>query len=501
MDRIRHYAQKSNNWWSAKSTGVKGAIIAGVVVVLFIFLRFGGSDSNTAIETVKRGDVVRTVSASGTVVSSTDLALSFEQSKVVDSVRVKVGSTVKKGDILATLKSGTERASYTSARGSYLAAQARYKKVLDGSSNEEIALAQISLDTTKKVQDGLVEQARRKLFSDGLIAEPQSSTISNNPSISGVYNGVLEGEYRLSFTNNRKTKLDFTGIEKGEAEVDDIARALGTKGLLIAFPLDIDQYPVDARWKILIPNKNTTSYTTNLNAYQSALETRDALVATREAELNLKRATARQADVDAALADIVTAQASLESANAALERTILRAPADGTITQINVKVGEVPEASSTAIVLQDVSNLYLEANVNESYVGQLAVGQYVAVTFDALPGVQYRGTVSSVDPAATVTDSIVNYKVKALLLATESIRPGMTADMIITTGSATGVLTLHGRVVNSNDNGPFVDLVVDARRNKTEARAITIGLTGDGDIVEVTSGLAEEQQVLWSPKE
>ncbi|HEY0979785.1 MAG TPA: efflux RND transporter periplasmic adaptor subunit [Candidatus Paceibacterota bacterium] len=499
MDKIRHYAKKSKNWWSTKSTGVKVVIIGAVVVLVLILLRLGSSNENTAIEIVKRADVVRTVSASGTVVSSTDLALSFEQSKVVDSVRVKVGDTVKKGDILATLKSGTERASYTSARGSYLAAQARYKKVLDGSSNEEIALAQINLETTKKVQNGLVEQARRKLFSDGLIAEAQSASISNNPVISGVYNGTLEGEYRLSFTNSSKLKLNFTGLEKGETDVDDLARPLGTKGLLIAFPLDKSQYPSDARWNVLIPNKNGSNYASNLNAYQSAVETRDAMIATREAELNLKRATARQADVDAALADIVTAQASLESANAALERTILRAPADGTITQIDIKVGEVPEAFSTAIILQDVSNLYLEANVNESYVGQLAVGQYVNVTFDALPGVQYRGTVSSVDPAATVTDSIVNYKVKALLLGAEEIRPGMTADMVITTGSATAVLTLPGRVINKNDTGAaFVDVVTDPRRSKTEERAVTIGLTGDGDVVEVTSGVTEGETVLWN---
>lgn len=498
MNRLQQYGAGAKHWWSTRSRLIQGALLVGVIVGIILLVRAGGNDGNTNIETVKRADVVRTVSASGTVVSSTDLSLSFEQSKVISSVKVRVGDTVKKGDILANQKSGTERAAYTSARGSYLAAQARYKKVLDGSSNEEIALAQTNFETAKKVQNGLVEQARRKLYSDGLIAEPQLSSIVNSPVITGVYNGAIEGEYRLSFTNTSKSELSVTGLEKLKAEVDELSRPLGTKGLLISFPLSSSQYASEDWWKVLIPNKNGSNYTANVNAYQAAIETRDAVLAQREAELNLKRATARPADVDAALADIVTAQAALESAQAALERTILRAPADGTITQIDIKVGEVPEAFATAIVLQDVSNLYLEANVNESYVGQLVVGQYVRVTFDAFLGSEYRGTVSSVDPAATVTDGIVNYKVKALLVQTDAIRPGMTADMVITTGSASSVLTLPGRAIYERDGEQYVNIVVDSRRTKTIERIITTGLIGDGDIVEVTSGVTEGEQVLWN---
>ncbi|MBY0329009.1 efflux RND transporter periplasmic adaptor subunit, partial [Patescibacteria group bacterium] len=484
MASIKTIKTNTLSWWKVRSTRTKIGIVTVTAVVVFGLLSMGKDTSENTLETAKRVDVVRTVNASGTVVSSTDLALSFESNKVIDSVKVRVGDEVKKGQILATMKSSTERASYTSARGAYLAAQARYKKVLDGNSNEEIALAQVNLDTTKKVQEGLVTQARRKLFSDGLIAESQDSSI-NQPIITSVFNGVNEGEYRIGFKNSAKSEVSFNGIEKGEAEVSEFSKRFGTLGLQISFPLDKTEYSASQRWTVSIPNKDGVNYSSNLNAYLSAVQARDAAIAQREAELALKRATARQADVDAALADIVIAQASLESANAALEKTILRAPADGTITQVNIKVGAVPQPAETAIILQDVSNLYLEANVNESYVGQLMVGQNVSVTFDALSGTTYRGTVSSVDPAATVTDNIVNYKVKALLVATENILPGMTADMAITTGSVNGVVTLPGRVITERDNAHYVDVVVDARRNKTEERMITLGLRGDGDIVEV----------------
>ena len=497
MQTIKHFFTTLGAWWKARSTRAKVGIIAVIAVAVIILARMGGDDGLNTVETVKRGDVVRTVNASGTVVSSTDLALSFEGSKVVDSVKVRVGDNVKKGQILATMKSGTERAAYTSARGSYLAAQARYKKVLDGNSNEEIALAQTNLDTTKKVQEGLVAQARRKLFSSDLVAESQDGN-SNQPVVTGVYNGVAEGEYRLSFKNSTKTEVSFSGIEKGETNVSQFSKSLGKLGLLVSFPLDNSVYSANQRWTITIPNKDGANYSSNLNAYLSAIEARDAAIAQREAELSLKRATARPADVDTALADIVIAQAALESANASLERTILRAPADGTITKVSIKVGQVPDSFATAIVLQDVSNLYLEANVNESYVGQLMVGQPVAVTFDALPGTIYRGTVSSVDPAATITDNIVNYTVKALLVGSDNILPGMTADMTITTGTINSALTLPGRVIAEDEGKQTVELITDVRRNKTQTREIVTGLRGDGDVIEITSGLVEGDKVLWT---
>lgn len=99
-----------------------------------MYFRGGSKSGTTTIETVKRQNLIQTVAASGSVVSSTDLSLGFEQSKMISSIKVVVGSKVKAGDVLAALSNGTERASLASAKGALLAAQARYKKVLEGSS-------------------------------------------------------------------------------------------------------------------------------------------------------------------------------------------------------------------------------------------------------------------------------------------------------------------------------------------------------------------------------
>lgn len=468
------------DWWKSQSTRRKVfyAVILGAI--LLVVVSKNGSDTTSVIESVKRQDLVRSVAASGSVVSSTDLSLGFEQSKMISSIRVYVGQKVKKGDVLASLSNGTERAALSSAKGALLAARARYNKVLEGSSNEEIKLATVQL-----------ENARRKYLSEDLVAKSENPAVDNpaiTPTISGTYTGA-EGFYRIYLETLAQNKLTYNGLERGTARASDITpQPLGTKGLFIQFPSGSKSQFEDGEWTVMIPNIESDSYIAN-----------KADVEEKEVALAITRATARQPDVDVALADIVTAQANVDSANAALEKTILRAPADGTITAVNVKVGEIAQVGSDAIALQDVSNLYLESNINESSIKSLAIGQEVAVTFDAFPGDMYYATVSSIDPAATIENNVVNYKIKALLTQTELIRPGMTANLTIKTAEIPQVLVLPARVVTTVDGTSTVALITDERRKKTLEHEVVVGLKGDGDLVEIKSGLNEGDRVIWTP--
>lgn len=479
MQTLRQKLSQFITWWRTRSLRKKIALVAVLFVALYIVFNKGGSDTTATIETVKRQDLVQSVSASGTVVSSTDLSLGFEQSKMVSSVSARVGAKVQKGEVLATLSNGTERAQVTSARGALLAARARYNKVIEGSSNEQIKLAQVEL-----------ANAKRTLMSEDLVAKPDRSGDTIVPVISGTYTGA-EGEYRLEFNKLAQNLLEYSGVERGSVRVNDTTSSkLGTKGLYVQFPAGtLEEVPSGTVWTVVIPNVEGSSYIGN-----------KAMVDQKEASLAVTQATARQADVDAALADVVVAQAGLDSAIANLEKTILRAPADGTITAVEVKIGEIAEIGSPAVALQDVSNLYLEANVNESSIKSVAVGQTVSVTFDAFPGDTRSATVSSVDPAATIESNVVNYKIKALLSDTEKVRPGMTANMTIVTAQVPQVLVIPGRMITTVDGVATVQVVTDERKQKTASRTVTTGLRGDGDMVEIQSGLTEGERVWWIAK-
>lgn len=518
IQKIKSFFSRLWQWWKPLRKRIKILFIVVVVVGISLILKATGPEDGVVIETVKKQTLSRTVIASGTVTSATDLSLGFEVSDTVRDIRVVVGQKVKKGDSLVRLNSSEENASLTSARGALLSAEARYQKVLDGSSNEEIALAQIQLENAKRdlenikrTQDTLVESARRKLYSDGLIAESTTGVLlSNTPIISGTYGGE-QGEYSLSISSFGGDFINFSGIEIGTARTSTtINQTLGTKGLSIIFPSGSSPGQ-GGSWKVRIPNTSSASYVTNLNAYNQAKETRDSavgsaesLVAQRQAELNLKRATARQPDIDSALADVITAQAGVESASARLEKKILRAPADGTITRVDLKIGEITSPQKEVVVLQDISNLYLEANVGEGNISTISLGQTVVVSYDAFPGQPYTATISSIDPAATQEGTIINYKIKALITDTDIIKPGMTANMAIVTAELPDVLVLPARVIKKNEAGAStVEKIIGTRgkRQKTAQILVTTGLKGDGDMIEITTGLSEGDTVLWRSTE
>lgn len=515
METIKKYITTNSSqlgmWWKRQS--LRRKIFYGVILVLVILFIISRHKDERIFEQVKIQNIQRTVIASGKVVSTTDLSLSFDSSGVVRTVSVGVGDIVKKGQILAVLDQRSQRAAVNAARGKVLSAQARYQKVLDGSSNEEIAIAQINLDSakrdlenTKKNQENLVSNAKRALYSSGLEAVPANTIASQYiPSVGGGYTGTLEGSYIVTVESSSSGFISFAGIESGRAVLSDISsQALGTKGLTLIFPQT--NVSSGAKWEISVPNKNSPSYVSNLNAYTSAVSTAENAIAdaedravAREAELALKRATARQPDVDAALAEVITAQAGLEEAQAALERTVLRAPADGTVTVVDIKLGQVAQALSQAMIVQDISNLYLEAEVGESNIPLLSLGLPVAIEFDALGSAQkVYGTVSSIDPAATINNNIVSYKIKSLLESNEQIRPGMTATMVITALSKNDALVLPGRVIKEEGTVSFVQKVVESKRKEEIIKQpVTIGIRADGDMVEILSGVTQGDKVLW----
>jgi HlyD family secretion protein len=94
------------------------------------------------------------------------------------------------------------------------------------------------------------------------------------------------------------------------------------------------------------------------------------------------------------------ARTELATAEAALEKLMIRAPIDGSVLQINGKIGELagPSAAQPLIVLGDLSGLRVRAEVDERDFGDIKIGQAVLVRTSAFRGREIAGKVSSVAP-------------------------------------------------------------------------------------------------------
>ncbi len=500
------------NWFKAKKRRWLGALL----VVLIIFL-IGTSDgksgkTDSILDTVARGDLKKTVLATGQVTSTTDVSLGFNTTDTVASVRVKVGDKVTGGQILATLNNQDELASLTTARGALLSAQAHYNKVLAGASGEEITVAEVAkknaetdLANTVTTQDTLVKNAHRALLNTGLTASPNQTSTVADPTISGIYNQDKEGTLIITvYTSGSTGYFVASGIASGTGPTDASSPvAIGTTGLFIDFP-DSFVPPSGALWTINIPNTQSSGYVAAYNAYESAKETRGSAVASaqslvdaRSADLALKKAAARAPDIEVAQADVLSAEGRVQTAQVAYDNTILRAPGAGTITTVDTKIGELVSLQKEVMVLQDISNLYLEANINEANISEIKLAQPVEITFDAFgPNEKFQGLVTHIDPSATIQDGVVNYKINVSIpQGEERIRPGMNANMTIIAGTYPNVLYVPLLAISRHDNKTFLTVLVDQKGKKTTEHEVVLGAMGDGNLVEIASGATEGERI------
>jgi len=485
-----------NKVLSNKKVWIPIVVLLGVII--FIFLRSNNNSANTVVDIAKYSDLKETILATGQVVSSTDLSLSFNTSGTVKSIKVKVGDKVKAGDVIASLDASSTSASLTSARGALAAANARYKRILEGATNEEVALSQIILDQTKITQDTLIKNAYQSLLNSTLEAVPEDgSSDYTAPTVSGTYNLGKEGKiYIKTYYSSGGTSFTATGLTEGTGSVDTITpQAIGNSGLFIKFPVSTDGI---SNWVIEIPNKKAVNYLTNYNNYQATLAQGKAAVDQREAELAIKKSSARQSDIDLAKADIISAQGQVEQAQSRYNDTIITAPVDGTITSIDIKQGELASALKQVIILQDVSNIYLEANINEANIASLKVGMPVDISYDAFGSdAMYKGNISKIYPSSTLISGVVNYKVQVSVEQSENLRPGMTANMTIKVNEKDHVISVPSRALLTDvDGNRKIRVVTNTRTKKFKEVAVTTGLDGDGSIIEITSGLLEGEEFV-----
>lgn len=510
----------------------KKRVIWGVILLVLAGLigmkLFGSNNPAGSIitEMAKKKDIKQTVLATGQVTSATDLSLSFRASGVVKQLNVKKNDIVKTGDTLAHLDQKDQLAALTSARGALAQANANYQRVLDGASSEEVAVAQKAVDAAevalnnakrsfedvKNQQKVAIENAKRALLNSGIAALPASyNTGGVSVNITGSYNSTEEGVYNLSlYDSGMGRRFKISGLESAEGFVNSTGPvALGTRGLYLQFS-SVPTSTSDT-WTVEIPNTKAITYVINKNAYDLAVSGQTTAINNAEsqvnsaqaaydqavASLNLRKAQAKPADLEFARAQVLSAQGQYQAAAASFENTIIRAPASGTITSVDIKVGELATAQKPVMVLQDVNQLHVEANISEANIADVKLDQHVNITFDAFsPDQQYKAKISSIDPASTVVSGVVNYKITATLDKVEGIKPGMTANLTILTAEKSGVLAVPSRAIVQKDNKKYVRIINDTVKKTFEEKEVTVGLNADGGLVEVLSGLEDGKEIV-----
>ncbi len=171
-----------------------------------------------------------------------------------------------------------------------------------------------------------------------------------------------------------------------------------------------------------------------------------------------------EAQVLSALAAVKQRESLLKQAQVDLERTIIRAPVDGTVILRNVDAGQTVAASLQAPVLftiaQDLRDMQVEAAIDEADVGRLRVGQEATFTVDAFPRRSFNGEIRQIRKSPVNVQNVISYTVVISAANPDlSLLPGMTANVRVVVERRDNVLkvanaALRFRPAGAADNAP-----------------------------------------------
>jgi len=228
----------------------------------------------------------------------------------------------------------------------------------------------------------------------------------------------------------------------------------------------------------------------------------DHIVSEEQVDIKATGARAQKASCTAALEAIAVSQANRDAVQAAVERTLVIAPFDGTVAEINAELGEFITPSPTgiptlpAIDLLDVSCLYVSAPIDEVDAPQIKTGMSACVSLDAFAEKRCSGTVSRIAPyvlekekqARTVEVEVKLTDPKDL----KDLLPGYSADIEVLLSSKPTALRVPAEAVLENNR-----VLLMKEDGLLEERSFKPGLI-NWNTVEVLSGLNVGDKVVLS---
>jgi HlyD family secretion protein len=152
-----------------------------------------------------------------------------------------------------------------------------------------------------------------------------------------------------------------------------------------------------------------------------------------------------KASVKSARAQVTQAMGSLNQNRVNLSHSIITAPVDGIVISRNVDVGQTVAASMSAptlfVLAKDLTEMQVNASIDEADIGRIKAGQAVTFRVDAYPRDVFHGTVSQVRLEPTVAQNVVSYVTVIDVPNKElKLKPGMTANVTIEIERADNVL-------------------------------------------------------------
>jgi len=496
-----------------------GIVVVLVVLIFQVFLNNKKPEFNLA--QVARGTIYQEIFESGQVVMGEKINLTFKNAGRIEKIYAAVGDEIEEGQELAKLETTDLEIQLQQAKISLELAQLNLAKLLAGASPEEIKIAQNQVENAKisfNVAQGNLENSYETAL---------TVLDSSYPQIYNALDFVKEfiSEYivvydedsrkiiniRSEIEEMKKQAKDSVDNENIEVALLVMKNSLETtfnnleiiRGIINDSVIYRDKVSSTDKTSLDTLKTNINSALFNIISAQQTISSKKlsleaAKTSLQEAEnrLSLITAESRQVDIDLYQTQIEQAQTQVQFYKNELQQSKLISPVRGKIAEIKKRVGELvqPVAQDTVLVILPTVPYEIKVNIYEEDIVKIKVGNAVEITLVAFPKEKFKGRIISISPAEKIIDEVVYYETTiGFDEAPESIKPGMTADIVIQTDPKENVLIIPGDAVQKKGGKTIVEVFADGL---TQEREIETGLRGTDDMVEVLSGLEEGEKVI-----
>jgi HlyD family secretion protein len=191
-------------------------------------------------------------------------------------------------------------------------------------------------------------------------------------------------------------------------------------------------------------------------------------------------------------ANVTQARAAYSAAQELLKNLNVRAPFSGTVYAVPVRASAYVNGGEVLVQVANLEDVQVRAFVDEPEIGRLAVGQKVEITWDAVPGRTWQGTLTRVPSSVTTVGTrTVGETTTAIDNSDRKLLPNVNVNVSIITARHDDVLTVSREAVHDQNGKRYVYKVVGEKLQAQEVQTGISSLTR----VEITQGLSESTPI------
>jgi HlyD family secretion protein len=316
--------------------------------------------------------------------------------------------------------------------------------------------------------------------------------------------GYVVAQRKAAIASKASGRLEWLGVTEGSrVKAGDVIARLDARDLAAQLESASASIKV-ARAAVEQAEAENRDATSSLNRTEDLLKQK--FVSPAALDQAKARADRAVAGIASAKAGVAVAEANARNAQVAVDYTHIRAPFDGIILSKSANVGDMVTPFSSAadskgavVTMADMSTLEVEADVSESSLSKISVGQPAEITLDALPDTRFRGTVSRIVPTVDRAKATVMTKVRFEAIDPR-VLPEMSAKVSFLSHAVTAEqqrpMTAVGAEALTQRDGKAAVVVV--RDGKTTVVAVTVG-SKIGDLTAIAGEIKAGDKAVLKP--